>query len=434
MLGWFKRSDGFEWKEYVRTTVRLRREDRKRKIVAAKGAVAKGVKEAGVASVSASSTLAQKLVRGLGRGLRATGRGIASLALMLRTATVVIGLAIARIARRIGHVLAPPIAAIARFLGQRPVRLGSALVAGVAATWALSRYRAEGVDGEVTAAGTIAAVAALVALLPIIAPPITAGLARAGRLLGNLGVTPRMAGYAAGAVAVVVLGAGAYQAAMKPGGPSLASSLPSLPRLGILSTPEISGRAMAVSGDTLRLDGKLIGLAGIEAPDLAQVCTRAGKQRWRCGVAATEALSQKIRREVVTCAPTGREDRGRQMARCRVGEEDIAATLVKAGWVFAESGFLSAYGRVESEAQAKKVGLWAGEAERPDAWRTRLFADAKKKAPNNCPVKGIKASTGPRYVMPWESDYDRLRVRVSRGERWFCSEDEARAAGFKLSS
>lgn len=433
MLGWFKRSDGFEWKEYVRTTVRLRREDRKRKIVAAKGAVAKGVREAGVASVSASSTMVQKMVRGLGQMLRGLGRGIASLALMVRTASVVVGLAIGRTARRIGRALAPPIAAVARFLGQRPVRLASALLAGVAATWALSRYRAEGVDGEVTAAGTVAAVAALVALMPIIAPPVATALARAGGLLARLGVTPRIAGYAAGVVAVAALGAGAYQATMTSGGPSLAS-LPSLPRLGILSTPEISGRAMAVSGDTLRLDGKLIGLAGIEAPDLAQVCTRAGKQRWRCGVAATEALSQKIRREVVTCAPTGREDRGRQMARCRVGEEDIAATLVKAGWVFAESGFLSAYGRTESEAKTKKVGLWAGEAERPDAWRTRLFADAKKKAPNNCPVKGIKASTGPRYVMPWESDYDRLRVRVSRGERWFCSEDEARAAGFKLSS
>jgi hypothetical protein len=34
-------------------------------------------------------------------------------------------------------------------------------------------------------------------------------------------------------------------------------------------------------------------------------------------------------------------------------------------------------------------------------------------------------------VLPWSPDYDRGRIQKTRGERWFCSEREAEAAGFK---
>jgi hypothetical protein len=37
-----------------------------------------------------------------------------------------------------------------------------------------------------------------------------------------------------------------------------------------------------------------------------------------------------------------------------------------------------------------------------------------------------------RYVMPWQQDYARARVRTQKGERWFCSEQEAKAAGWKV--
>jgi hypothetical protein len=42
-------------------------------------------------------------------------------------------------------------------------------------------------------------------------------------------------------------------------------------------------------------------------------------------------------------------------------------------------------------------------------------------------------SSGRRtFLMPWSPDYDGAKVRTSRGERWFCSESEATAAGWKL--
>ena len=31
----------------------------------------------------------------------------------------------------------------------------------------------------------------------------------------------------------------------------------------------------------------------------------------------------------------------------------------------------------------------------------------------------------------WQSRYDETRIDESEGERWFCNEDEARAAGWR---
>ena len=122
------------------------------------------------------------------------------------------------------------------------------------------------------------------------------------------------------------------------------------------------------------------------------------------------------------------------MARCRIGSDDIAAELVKAGAVFASTGFFASYGSAEAAAKAQKAGLWAGDAERPQVWRAKLYDEAKRRAPNSCPVKGVKVTAGLRYVMPWQEEYEKTRVRTERGERWFCSEAEAQAAGYKLAS
>jgi hypothetical protein len=55
----------------------------------------------------------------------------------------------------------------------------------------------------------------------------------------------------------------------------------------------------------------------------------------------------------------------------------------------------------------------------------------------NCPIKGNISqagsgqSTGRRlYHVPGMQDYDRTVIDPARGERWFCTEAEAQAAGW----
>lgn len=59
---------------------------------------------------------------------------------------------------------------------------------------------------------------------------------------------------------------------------------------------------------------------------------------------------------------------------------------------------------------------------------TRSTADT---GPDGCAIKGNVSSNGRIYHVPGSRDYDRTSIDESRGERWFCSEDEALAAGWR---
>ncbi len=120
--------------------------------------------------------------------------------------------------------------------------------------------------------------------------------------------------------------------------------------------------------------------------------------------------------------------------RCKAGGADVAEALVRAGYAFAESGLVSPYRGAEDSARTAKAGVWnSAEPERPAVWRERVWAAAKRQAPDGCPIKGQVVSGRKYYVLPGADDYARIRVRAGRGERWFCSEQEASAAGWKLS-
>ena len=133
----------------------------------------------------------------------------------------------------------------------------------------------------------------------------------------------------------------------------------------------------------------------------------------------------------IKCDIKGTDAAGRASGICFDGTTDIGAALVKGGHAFAEQGFLARYARQESQAQAAKVGLWSGEAERPASYRARTWEEAKRSAPDGCPIKGQVAGGARVYVLPWSPDYGRVRVSKSRGGRWFCSEQEAISAGWE---
>ena len=51
-----------------------------------------------------------------------------------------------------------------------------------------------------------------------------------------------------------------------------------------------------------------------------------------------------------------------------------------------------------------------------------------------CNIKGNVNTQGERiYHVPGDRYYEETRISASHGERWFCSEQEARAAGWRRS-
>jgi hypothetical protein len=62
-----------------------------------------------------------------------------------------------------------------------------------------------------------------------------------------------------------------------------------------------------------------------------------------------------------------------------------------------------------------------------------LALDGGWRSPAGCTIKGnISQATGQRiYHLPDDEFYRDARISWLRGERWFCSEAEARAAGWR---
>jgi hypothetical protein len=101
----------------------------------------------------------------------------------------------------------------------------------------------------------------------------------------------------------------------------------------------------------------------------------------------------------------------------------------------------------ETDAQAARRGLWASEFVKPWEWRrgTRLeTTDPKEcdvcarrherllKRSEKCAIKGNINRKGERiYHMPGQQAYGVTRINPGKGERWFCSEAEVEAAGWR---
>jgi phosphomevalonate kinase len=61
-------------------------------------------------------------------------------------------------------------------------------------------------------------------------------------------------------------------------------------------------------------------------------------------------------------------------------------------------------------------------------------ASAVSAQSGSCNIKGNVSTQGERiYHVPGQKYYDDTRISASHGERWFCSEEEARAAGWRRS-
>jgi endonuclease YncB( thermonuclease family) len=323
---------------------------------------------------------------------------------------------------------------VARGLDNPAVHLPLALIGGSAALATGARLYGHDLDDQTLISGSVAAAALILIVVPLLSslgrPRIPSFLRQAAARLGATKLWPsgRSVRWAPIA-AVLLIGAIAGFATWIAG---FSAAVPGAVRSALLqSGSTLEGRATALSGDRLRLSGTIVALAGIEAPEREQRCARPSVQQWRCGAAAREALARIVRGRRVVCDVTPGEGGREATGTCTINGTDIAAELVSGGHVFAKSGLLARYGSEEASARSAKAGLWAGEADRPSDYRAKRWAEAKLASPEGCPIKGRITSGNRVYVLPWSQSYDRIRVRSSRGERWFCSEADAQAAGFR---
>lgn len=130
------------------------------------------------------------------------------------------------------------------------------------------------------------------------------------------------------------------------------------------------GTAIAVTGDTIRLDRDFY-LYGIAAPRLDQACINSIGGRYGCGQSSRQYLEEKLQGQQPVCttivAAPLRD--GAVPAICNVGEYDLGALMVAAGWAIPDVAGGYVYVAYEAEAKKRRNGMWQGRFSSPWEWR-----------------------------------------------------------------
>ena len=210
------------------------------------------------------------------------------------------------------------------------------------------------------------------------------------------------------------------------------------------SPAPIVGVASIIDGDTIEIHGQRIRFNGIDAPESQQYCDDAKGFEYPCGRRSAEALDTFLAvSRPVRCEFVSWDRYGRYVGDCRRADgASVAAWLVENGhaldWPKYSNG---GYAGQQATASAAKRGIWAGPFQAPWDWRAEhrdggqstgapLFAAGN----GGCNIKGNISADGERiYHMPGQKYYSVTRITEAKGERWFCSEAEAEAAGWRRS-
>lgn len=195
-----------------------------------------------------------------------------------------------------------------------------------------------------------------------------------------------------------------------------------------------TGPARVIDGDTLDIARDRVRLYGIDAPEAGQSCGDA--PRWPCGTEAAAALTNWIAGRPVTCVEIERDRYQRAVSTCTVDGEDLGDWMVRSGWAVEYRQYSDGrYAEAERAAAAAGAGIHRSTFTRPSDWRRdgdQTQVAASYREAGDCRIKGNISANGERiYHMPGMRSYGPTRIDEAAGERWFCSEADAIAAGWR---
>ena len=147
---------------------------------------------------------------------------------------------------------------------------------------------------------------------------------------------------------------------------------------------------------------------------------------------ATDALARLVEGKQVRCEPRGLDKYGRTLGVCfrrRPGCERLDGA----------PGACLGLRQVLHElcegrgASARRSASASGRARRrrPGNIASSAGHSAEPQAPQGCAIKGNVTAHGKIYHMPWSPWYAQIRMDPDKGRRWFCTEAEAVAAGWR---
>lgn len=223
------------------------------------------------------------------------------------------------------------------------------------------------------------------------------------------------------------------------------------------------GVVTVIDGDTFDIGGARVRLHAIDAPERDQTCEDPSGAVWACGDWVRRETRALFEGRIASCQQRDMDRYGRIVATCRIDGIDMGGTLVSSGLAFAYRRYGMDYDLAEKGAAVAGRGLHATKVARPAEFRaaqqgrdtaTKVRGDTGAKTvrapvtpppeadtrrswlPNalnpDCKIKGNISRSGERiFHVPGQEYYAATRISLGKGERWFCSEGEARAAGWR---
>jgi endonuclease YncB( thermonuclease family) len=212
-------------------------------------------------------------------------------------------------------------------------------------------------------------------------------------------------------------------------------------------------------GSTLQLGNVTYRLDGIDVPTVDQLCIDEHADVWTCGIEARDQLTKLINGKQVRCDDLGPDPayKKRHLGVCKIEGDTTSLSLLLVRNGFALNVEASASGRFqvdEARAREDRQGLWKGcfaaprefrvakkdgallgaacRADRDREIREALFPEDLV-MPASCNIKGkyaVRARvTGNLGIYHLQAC--RSYPGLTKPDRWFCSEEDAQAAGFR---
>ncbi|WP_412777497.1 thermonuclease family protein [Thalassospira lucentensis] len=194
---------------------------------------------------------------------------------------------------------------------------------------------------------------------------------------------------------------------------------------------EAEGRDIQViDGDTIMINGKVVDIAGMDAPELGQQCRHNGTFQ-DCGMSSAMQLRKYFAMApfTVQCWPGDPERSEKQgdfpIVECGIGERDVAAAMITDGEALPIPGYSHRYDSLSTEADNAKIGIHGGDMMAPADWRAGKRLDGED---GRCLFvadgKGNYLSTlDPRFADMDTSENSKI-----------CSDEEARQKGYSYTA
>jgi endonuclease YncB( thermonuclease family) len=222
--------------------------------------------------------------------------------------------------------------------------------------------------------------------------------------------------------------------------------------------PCLAAEIVATDGATLQLDRTIYRLDGVDVPEIDQICLDERGEVWPCGVAARDRLIAHIGKRAVRCEDKGTDPvyKHRRLGICSVEGEATTLNewLIREGWAIKlDPDAKGRFAAEEADARENRRGLWKGcfadprdmrgwdqngarligggcQAGHQNRTREKLFR-LDSAMPPGCPIKAKLALRAIGYEGIYHLPSCRSYQSLKRAQRWFCSEQDASAAGFR---